>query len=284
MAERLADIVSQIQNVRQLQAVITAMRGIAASRAQQSRTLLPGIEAYVGVIARAIGEALNLPASEERASPSPGPGRRGLILFCAEQGFAGAFSERVLDSVRDIEGATVLLVGTRGTVVAEERGINPAWSSAMATHVGNIPTFANRLVDALYANITINALSRIDMLYCRATPGIGIEVIRRSLLPIDIQAFQQPAQAQPPLTTLVPSTLLERLATEYVYAELCEAAMHAFAAENEARMIAMTSARSNIETRLVALTQRERQIRQDEITTEIIELAGGADASAKSAS
>jgi F-type H+-transporting ATPase subunit gamma len=284
MAERLADIVSQIQNVRQLHAVITAMRGIAASRAQQSRTLLPGIEAYAGVIARAIGEALNLPASEGRASPSPGPGRRGLILFCAEQGFAGAFSERVLDSARDIEGATVLLIGTRGTVVAEERGINPAWSSAMATHVGNIPTFANRLADALYANITINALSRIDMLYCRATPGIGIEVIRRSLLPIDIQAFQQPAQAQPPLTTLVPSTLLERLATEYVYAELCEAAMHAFAAENEARMIAMTSAKSNIETRLVALTQRERQIRQDEITTEIIELAGGADASAKSAS
>lgn len=36
MAERLADIVAQIQNVRQLEAVVTAMRGIAASRAQKS--------------------------------------------------------------------------------------------------------------------------------------------------------------------------------------------------------------------------------------------------------
>ena len=46
MAERLADIVTQIQNVRQLAAVVTAMRGIAASRAQKSRSLLAGIEAY----------------------------------------------------------------------------------------------------------------------------------------------------------------------------------------------------------------------------------------------
>ena len=36
MAERLADIVTQIENVRQLDAVVTAMRGIAASRAQKS--------------------------------------------------------------------------------------------------------------------------------------------------------------------------------------------------------------------------------------------------------
>ena len=36
MAERLTDIVTQIRNVRQLEAVVTAMRGIAASRAQQS--------------------------------------------------------------------------------------------------------------------------------------------------------------------------------------------------------------------------------------------------------
>ena len=35
MAERLADVVTQIHNVRQLEAVVTAMRGIAASRAQR---------------------------------------------------------------------------------------------------------------------------------------------------------------------------------------------------------------------------------------------------------
>ena len=59
MAERLSDVAAQIQNVRQLAAVVTAMRGIAASRAQKGRALLAGIEAYTDIVSRAIGEALN---------------------------------------------------------------------------------------------------------------------------------------------------------------------------------------------------------------------------------
>jgi hypothetical protein len=79
------------------------------------------------------------------------------------------------------------------------------------------------------------------------------------------------------LTTLAPSLLLERLATEYVYAQLCEAAIHAFAAENEARMMAMASAKTNIESKLAGLSQRGHQLRQEETTTEIVELAAGAE-------
>jgi F-type H+-transporting ATPase subunit gamma len=80
------------------------------------------------------------------------------------------------------------------------------------------------------------------------------------------------------LITLAASVLLERLASEYVYARLCEAAVHAFAAENEARMMAMAAAKTSIESRLAGLSQREHQLRQEEITTEIIELAAGAEA------
>ena len=55
--------------------------------------------------------------------------------------------------------------------------------------------------------------------------------------------------------------------------------MHAFVAENEARMVAMVAAKNNTEAKLAALLQRERQLRQEEITTEIIELVAGAEAS-----
>ena len=60
--------------------------------------------------------------------------------------------------------------------------------------------------------------------------------------------------------------------------------MHAFVAENEARMVAMVAAKNNTETKLAALVQRERQLRQEEITTEIVELAAGAEASWTTAS
>ena len=90
--------------------------------------------------------------------------------------------------------------------------------------------------------------------------------------------FASPLRNQLPFTTLAPWMLLERLASEYVYAQLCEAAMHAFIAEHEARMMAMASAKTNIESKLAELSQREHRLRQEEITTEVIELAAGAEA------
>lgn len=280
MAERLADIVTQIQNVRQLEAVVTAMRGIAASRAQKGRSLLVGIEAYTDVVTRSIGQALNLLPMDVSTSAPLRQTKPGLILFCAEQGFAGAFSERVLDATAgDIDGAIILVVGTRGAVVANQRGIKPAWSAPMATHVDAIPGFANRLADTLYGYVGAGAITKFDVLFSRSAPGSGIQIDRHSLLPIDFGRFARPVGKQAPLITLAPELLLERLAAEYVYAQLCEAAMHAFEAENEARMMAMASAKTNIESKIMVLSTRERQLRQQEITTEIVELAAGAEAS-----
>lgn len=279
MAERLADVVAQIKNVRQLEAVVAAMRGIAASRAQKGRSLLAGIEAYSDVVSRAIGQALSLlPTQMTREFPDRRP-KLGLILFCAEQGFAGAFSERVLDAAAgDLDGSLKFIVGTRGTVVARERGINPAWSAPMASHVDAVLGLANRLADALYGYVAAGIVTQVDILFSRSVSGSGNVIDRHSLVPIDFGRFATPVAEQAPLTTLSPQALVERLAAEYVFAQLCQAAMHAFEAENEARMLTMASAKTNIESKVAELTQRERQLRQEEITTEIVELAAGAQA------
>ncbi|MGB8276860.1 MAG: F0F1 ATP synthase subunit gamma [Methylovirgula sp.] len=279
MAERLADIVAKITNVRQLEAVVTAMRGIAASRAQQARSLLAGIEAYSDVVAQAMGEALALLPEGEAMRPVVSRQSRGLILFCAEQGFAGAFSDRVLDAAaQDLEGADVFVLGTRGAAIAGERGIGLAWSAPMATQTGAVTTIANRVADALYAAVADGRMTDVDILFPFFAPASGMQITRRSLLPLDLARFKQPIANLPPLTTLAPRALVESLAAEYVFAQLCDAAMHAFAAENEARMMAMAAAKTNIQTKLSELSRRERQLRQEEITTEIIELAAGAEA------
>lgn len=281
MTERLAQIVAQAQNVRQLGAVVTVMRGIAASRAQKGRSLLLGIDAYAEVVSRAIGQALALLPPDLPGGTVAGHANRGLILFCAEQGFAGAFSERVIASAEsDLEGATTLIVGARGMMVVGERGVKPAWSAPMVTHAEAVPDLTNRVADTLYAFVAEGRMTTVDILYSRTVSG-GIRVGRHSLLPIDFARFARPAGSVAPLTTLTPELLLERLAAEYVFAQLCRAAMHAFEAENEARMLAMTSAKTNVETKLGALLQRERQLRQEEITTEIIELTAGAEASGR---
>jgi F-type H+-transporting ATPase subunit gamma len=81
MVDRLVDIVTQIQNVRQLEAVVAAMRGIAASRAQKGRSLLGGIDSYSKLISRAIGQALSLLPPDMMTTRPLRPAKRGLILF-----------------------------------------------------------------------------------------------------------------------------------------------------------------------------------------------------------
>uniref|UniRef100_UPI0018F7D97E F0F1 ATP synthase subunit gamma n=1 Tax=Bradyrhizobium guangdongense TaxID=1325090 RepID=UPI0018F7D97E len=126
MADRLAQVSAQLENVRQLQSVVTAMRGIAASRVQRARALLAGGDAYSAVISRAIGQALTLLPADYRLGH--GSRRAAVVLFCAEQGFAGAYSERVLDhGGAYLPGATKFLIGSRGGIAARERGLTTAW-------------------------------------------------------------------------------------------------------------------------------------------------------------
>ena len=97
--------------------------------------------------------------------------------------------------------------------------------------------------------------------------------------PFDLSAFPRAIAANPPLLNLAPDVLIRALAADYMHAQLCRAGLHAFAAENEARLEAMTAARNQIERQLSALRATLRHVRQEEITAEIIELAAGETAS-----
>jgi F-type H+-transporting ATPase subunit gamma len=279
MTDRLADIGSRIDGIRQLGAVVNAMRGIAAARAQQARGQLLAVDGYADTIARAIGRALTLvPAS--RAGAARTSTRSVVVVFCAEQGFAGAFSERVLDAVgTDLATAELFLIGSRGSAVGAERGLAAGWKSAMPSHSHGIPKLADRIVEAIYSHVAKREIDRLDVIFSQRQPGQGTDVQRRRLIPFDMTQFPRPADANPPLLNLAPEVLLSELTADYLHAQLCNASIHAFAAENEARMEAMAAAHSQIERQLVMLQATQRLVRQEEITAEIIELAAGETAS-----
>lgn len=72
---------------------------------------------------------------------------------------------------------------------------------------------------------------------------------------------------------------MARLAEEYVFAQFAHAAVEGYAAENTARLSVMVTARENIDEKLDELRGIERRLRQEEITLEVLELAGGSFAS-----
>jgi len=277
MTERLGEVLARIDNVRQLDAVVTAMRGIAAARARQSRELLVGIEAYAEAISRAIGQALSL-LPPDCLHVADNPQRRALILFCAEQGFAGAYNDRILNVAGETGGTQLMVVGTRGAAIVRERGLTPEWTAAMASQIGGVPAVANHIADALYVGIAEGSVQRAEMIFARANSEHDIRIESTPLFPLDLKRFRVLKGATPPLINLEPQFLVERLAAEYIYARLCEAAMQSFAAENEARMMVMASASNNIDRMLRTLEQQRNQVRQEEVTAEIVELSAGVEA------
>jgi F-type H+-transporting ATPase subunit gamma len=278
---RLAEVETRIGSVQQLSSVITAMRGIAAARSREARAHLDGVRAYARTVSLAIGDALGLLPEAERPALSAGPADgHAIIALCAEQGFAGTFSERVLDRVEHVAArlgglGELLLVGDRGLMTARERGIAVAWSAPMVAHAGEVEALANRITEALYERLGDGRITRATIVH--AVPGAtaAVQVAERTLIPFDYGRFASVRRAVPPLVTLPPRVLVARLAAEYVFAELCEAVTLSFAAENDARMQAMIAARANVSKTLDELVALSRRLRQEEITDEIIELATG---------
>ncbi len=273
MAEDLAAVRARIRGVRQLDTVIGAMRVIAAAHAQQSRALLPGVRAYAEVVAQAIAQALRLQDTDMR----PGDARGGVvrIVFCAEQGFVGGFAEHVLAEASARGPADVFLLGSRGGLLAAVHGIAPVWQSAMVTQPGGIAGLCIRVAEALYERMATRRLRKVELVFPEWLGGEGVNVTCRSLLPLDAARFVVARTGMPPLTTLPPDELLAGLAEEYVFASLCEAAMHAFVAENEARAAAMVRARGKVQDMLEVLAGTEHRVRQEAITAELVELAAG---------
>ncbi|ATQ66549.1 MULTISPECIES: F0F1 ATP synthase subunit gamma [Methylosinus] len=279
MSERSADISAHIVATRQLESVITAMRGVAAIRTREAQSRLSGVRAYAGALGDAISAALALSAE---APPSRlGSERRTagghiVLAFCSERGFVGAFNERILEAAaRFADGAerpAVFIIGERGATLAQERGSRADWTLPMPSRVDDAPSLADRIAQELYGRLGEGLADRVTLVH--GAPGVaGIEIVARSLVPLDLARFPPASAAAPPLVMLPPRALVEGLAQEYVFAELCEAAVLSFAAENEARMRAMIEARDNAHKTLERLEARRRQTRQEEITEEIIELA-----------
>lgn len=278
MSGLLADVERRIASVTQLDAVVNAMRGIAGARAHQARQMLPAIRTYAQTIGHAIAQVDRLQDQYDKGEPDRAPRRPpALVLFGAEQGFAGAYPERVLDAAAaDWAGARVFLVGARSGALADQRGLSPVWRGSLPARAAALPDLATLILDALYDDLAKEGSAVLTVLFPFWAPGQGLEIVHRQLLPLDVRQLTAATSGPPPLTNVPATRLLPRLVQDYVFAQLCAAAAEAFAAENEARMTTMAAARTHIDGKLAELQVEQRLIRQGEITAEVVELAAGA--------
>ncbi len=270
MTEQLADITARINGVRQLGTVVNAMKGIAAARAHLARSQVDAVDSYAAIIAAALACALKLDYKSPLKS-IPDNSKIGLLVFCAEQGFAGAFSERVLDSIgANLDPDNLFLVGTRGLSVASLRGIVPIWNAVLPSHTSGIPKLANAITTAIYEKVSEGKIARLDVHFTGWLSGRR-KILEQTLFPIDLSDLPS-ANGDLPIMQLPDASLIDSLGKDYFHAQICKASLHAFASENEARMEAMNSAGSQIASELKLFEATLNRVRQEAITAEIIEL------------
>ena len=280
MSDRLRLVSDQLETLSQIESVMSAMQGIASARRAEAQTSLDGIKSYAATIAKSIGITLAvLKDKSDNLSRETGPESELVIVLSAEQGFAGAYNERLLDvaidHVKSANKSQLLMVGNRGQMIARSRQANVFDNMPMVTRVQAIPTLANELVETLYTHLNHALFTRVSLIHPRIHKANTVDITKRSLLPFDYARFELPPSVNPPLLTLEPTTLVTKLATEYIYSELCQALVLAHAAENEERIRAMVRARSNIRNSRERLTVDFQQLRQEQITAEITELTTG---------
>jgi F-type H+-transporting ATPase subunit gamma len=258
------------------------MRSLAGMRMQEAQRVLPAIRRYAETVSEAIGDALLL-LPDTVPGTRMAPGNRALVVCSAEHGFVGSFNERILDAAEPLAGPddAVFILGSRGAVLAQERGRTIAWTHAMATRPDGVPDVVRRLAAELDDWIARRELSRIEVIFARHSSsgaGGGASLVeRRLLVPLDPAVIAPGKRLLPPLHNLPADILLERLTADYVFALLTEAAVESLASENAARFTAMAAAHDNVSKKLDELREEGRRARQDEITTELLDLVTGAE-------
>jgi F-type H+-transporting ATPase subunit gamma len=275
-------IAAQIGSLKELLEIVAALRAIAAVQMQQSQRSLDAIRDYADIIRRALAEAATL-IPEDGSGPAAGNAKRpGLVVFCSEHGFCGAFNEPLIsaaaEALKSAPNLRLIFVGNRGAQRSSERGLHPALTLPMATHSGGVTATARRVAAELYRMFIAQTLTSVEAIYTREETGQHANLVRLKLLPLEAPAVEENQTRMPPIVNMDPRRLFDELAAEYMFAMLEAAAMESFASENAARFRTMEAAHENIDNKARELGRTMRRMRQEAVTTEILDLIGGFEA------
>ncbi len=274
------EIAIRVTSLNELREIVAAIRAMAASQMQQALRSLDGIRVYSEQIRTALSEAANLLAPTVVVEGGAPPNQTGLVVFCAEHGLCGSFNANPLyaaERARNTSDGELLLiiVGTRGAQIARERGLIPDLVLPMATHCAGVTGAARRVAAEIYRMFSERRIAGVEVVFAQHAGADLPRVERQRLLPLEVPAAQKSSVLLPPLINLPAQRLFDDIVSEYFFAALENAAMQSFFSENSTRFRTMEAAQQNIRNKSGELTRLMQQLRQESVTTEILDLISG---------
>jgi F-type H+-transporting ATPase subunit gamma len=270
--------------------ITRAMELIAASRivkAQQrviqARPYADLLTAAMEDVARQTGSIVH-PLLEEREPPE----RAGVLVMSSDRGLSGSYNanvlkrvERVLGRVRNAGVEPVIYAsGKKSIGYFRFRGVpvEESWSG-----FSEVPRYdvAEELGRRLIDDFREGRIDEMHTIYTDFRSAFTFRATDKRFLPIAPEEVGGRAEGRPHPEYIFepePAEILDELLPQYVVTKVFFALLESAASENAARQRAMAAATDNAEGLIKVLTRQANRARQDEITSEIMEIVGGAEA------
>ncbi|MTV26955.1 F0F1 ATP synthase subunit gamma [Nitriliruptoraceae bacterium ZYF776] len=279
----------RIRSVKSTQKITRAMEMIAASRIVKAQRRVREARPYAEQIHDIIrGLAANSSVADHPLLTVREDVRRvAVIVNTADRGLAGAYNANVLKAaertIREEEGqgrqVDLYVVGRKGAGYFAYRG-----RAAVGRYDGfsDEPTLedAASIAETVMARYAEGELDRVWLVYTDFKSSLTQVPVRMELLPVKPEEVGgENEQLRPEfLFEPDPAEILDRLIPRYVEAKVFHSLLESSASEHAARQRAMKSATDNASDVANSLSRVMNQARQDQITTEISEIVGGAEA------
>jgi F-type H+-transporting ATPase subunit gamma len=280
----------RISAVQSTKKITKAMELIATSRIAKAQQRVKESSPY----AEAITETVTIVASSSSTehvltTERENPGRVAVLVITSDRGLAGAYSSTALRSAEQLavrlreEGMDPVpyVVGRKGVGYYRfrNRDMGGSWTGfSEQPQYANAREIADTLIDAFLTGSADGGIDEIHLVFTEFVSMISQRPKAVRLLPLVVEETEDDEPM--PLYEFEPSAegVLDALLPRYLQSRIWNALLQSAAAESAARRRAMKSASDNADELVKSLTRAANAARQAEITQEIMEIVGGAEA------
>jgi F-type H+-transporting ATPase subunit gamma len=300
MGAQLRLVRRRIRTVKSTAKITRAQELIASSRIIKAQQRQRAAEPYAREITQAVeavvsrSSNINHPLTTKPESVT----RAAVLILTSDRGFAGGYNASVL---REAEGLRVMLEDNGVAAVPfvsgrkgitwhrfRQRAVAGEWSGFSENPAAaNASEITAALLEAYQRPTSEGGVDEIHLVHTEFVSMLTQRPSIRRILPLEIVETTEEAPTGPvPLYEFEPSPegVLDALLPWYVESRIFHALLDAAAAEIASRRRAMKSATDNANELIEQLNLEANKARQAEITQEISEIVGGANALAEATS
>ncbi len=293
--ETMRDIKRRINSVKNTQKITRAMKMVAAAKlrnsqkkAEAARPFFIKTRTILADVVKYSGDLKEHPLLIEREVENP-----LYIAINGDRGLCGAYNNNIIDRVEECtEGnkdISLLLIGKKVRDYFRRRNYNII---SEYVKIDDYPDFefASKIADEVISLFTEGIVDGVYLIYTHFNSAISQTVKTINILPVEPEIEGEEVQISRPdeegeekfqvdyIYEPSPKEVLDILLPQYIENVLYSALLEAKASEFGSRMTAMDSATDNASEMIDELTLSYNRARQAEITKEITEIVGGAEA------